>query len=217
MICRHVDEPVAIKIIPKLEHCREHNLLMAETEIKVLQELSGKPHITQLHFTTHTKNNISIVIQLAMKGSLAELIKHHGKLPETTALRYLQQTIHGYRALAQHHYLHRDIKPNNLVLTTQDQLLIADFGLCTKTHSQDPPSFSRVGSPLYMAPEIVDDSATQQNSLCYSHSSDIWAIGLTFLEMLLGRPAMKAQKERELIEEVLAFDVDKVLPGGLSK
>lgn len=103
---------------------------MAETELKILQELSGKPNIVMLYFTTQTRNNIYIVIQLGQKGSLSEIIKQQGKLPEDQALKYLKQLINGYRIMAEHNYIHRDIKPSNLLITAEDELLLGDFGLC---------------------------------------------------------------------------------------
>ncbi len=121
---------MAIKVIPKVEHCVQENLKMAETELKILQELSGKPNIVMLYFTTQTRNNIYIVIQLGQKGSLSEIIKQQGKLPEDQALKYLKQLINGYRIMAEHKYIHRDIKPSNLLITAEDELLLGDFGLC---------------------------------------------------------------------------------------
>lgn len=124
---------MAIKIISKAEHCKFDNISMAEAELHVLQELSGQPNILQLHFNTQTKNNIYIVTQLCEKGSLADVIKLHSKIPEAQALKYLKQLIRGYKAIADHQYIHRDIKPSNLLVNAQDDIFIGDFGLCIKT------------------------------------------------------------------------------------
>lgn len=84
---------------------------MAEAEMQVLQQLAGRPHILQLYYTTQTKNNIYIVTQLCQKGSLSDVIKHHSKLPEAQALKYLKQLVEGYKAISDQQLIHRDIKP----------------------------------------------------------------------------------------------------------
>ena len=69
---------------------------MAENELKTLQELSGAEHILKLFYSTQTRNNIYIVSQLCQKGSLADIIKQKGKLPEEEALKYLFHILKGY-------------------------------------------------------------------------------------------------------------------------
>lgn len=81
--------------------------------------------------------------------------------------------------MAEHKYIHRDIKPSNLLITAEDELLLGDFGLCIESGCQDVASSLRVGSPLYMAPELIDENVFQASN--YTCESDIWAIGVTFL------------------------------------
>lgn len=66
-----------------------------------------------------------------------------------------------------------------------------------------------------MAPEIINPVVATIPK--YTHKSDIWAIGITFYEMLQGRTPWKIKNENELINSILSFDIQKHLPSGLAK
>ena len=119
----------------------------------------------------------------------------------------------GYEALWEKGIIHRDIKPENLFVTAADEVMIGDFGLSIEKESHETEGDKYVGSPFYMAPEIID---SDEESLLYTTKSDIWAIGMTFLEMIMGRRLLKSRSEEDLIKEVKEFDIEKAMPSGLN-
>lgn len=86
----------------------------------------------------------------------------------------------GFKDVINHNYLHRDIKPANTLIKGK-YFKLADFGLAANLGMNNKERMKDyVGSPLYMAPQLLDSKP-------YTIKSDIWSIGLMFYEMLFGR------------------------------
>lgn len=89
----------------------------------------------------------------------------------------MKQLINGMRCLQKHRIIHRDLKPANIFFKN-GILKIADFGFAFKDGT--PVQKYNLGSPSYMAPEVLRDNR-------YSFKSDIWALGIIMYEMLHGK------------------------------
>jgi serine/threonine protein kinase len=98
----------------------------------------------------------------------------------------LQQIIKGYKAIYNHNLIHRDIKPSNIFVGAGDTIKIGDFGFAINAEECLHPCSENIGSPLYMPYESLVGNV-------YSFKSDIWAIGVTFLEMLAGKTPWKSK------------------------
>jgi Protein kinase domain len=99
-------------------------------------------------------------------------------LGEKQALLVFWQLILALRSLHDNFILHRDIKPNNIFFKSH-HLKLADFGFCKKLRSSDDFTQTSLGSPLYMAPEIM-------NGDVYGSKADVWSCGIVLFEMLFG-------------------------------
>lgn len=106
------------------------------------------------------------------------MLRNKGPLPEKEALIIFRQLINAFKSLHDHHILHRDIKPNNIFFKS-GHLKLADFGFCKKLRSSDDFTHTSLGSPLYMAPEIL-------NGDVYGSKADVWSCGIVLFEMLFG-------------------------------
>uniref|UniRef100_M4BTD0 Protein kinase domain-containing protein n=1 Tax=Hyaloperonospora arabidopsidis (strain Emoy2) TaxID=559515 RepID=M4BTD0_HYAAE len=113
-------------------------------------------------------------------GSLAQFVKKFRFLSETLVAMYITQVLRGLAYLHEQGVLHRDVKGAN-ILTTKDGLVkLADFGVAIKL-SETQKTNSVVGSPYWMAPEVIEMAG-------WSSASDIWSVGCTIIELLTTKP-----------------------------
>ncbi len=98
-----------------------------------------------------TTNNFYFVYEYCNGGTLDVLIKREGAFPEKKALEYLRQILEAFRILSKHNIMHRDLKPDN-ILINNGILKLADFGFCKPLESKNDLAQTMLGSPIYMAP-----------------------------------------------------------------
>ncbi|KAI3942917.1 hypothetical protein MKW92_042524 [Papaver armeniacum] len=146
---------VAIKeiVMDRLSKKLQDNLLQ---EIEILRKINH-PNIIRLFDIIEVPGRINLVLEYCRGGDLSRYIQRHERIPEDTAKHFMKQLAAGLQILRQNNLIHRDLKPQNLLLTTNDNqavLKIADFGFA---RSLQPRGLAETlcGSPLYMAPEIM--------------------------------------------------------------
>ncbi|XP_040435662.1 cyclin-dependent kinase 7 isoform X3 [Falco naumanni] len=171
---------VAIKKI-KLGHRSEAKDGINRTalrEIKLLQELSH-PNIIGLLDAFGHKSNISLVFDF-METDLEVIIKDTSiVLTQSHIKAYMLMTLQGLEYLHQHWILHRDLKPNNLLLDENGILKLADFGLAKSFGSPNRVYTHQVVTRWYRAPELLFGAKM------YGVGVDMWAVGCILAELLL--------------------------------
>ena len=169
---------VAIKII-KTHNLTKKALDILEDEISIMNLIKANPHpnIVQCYDVIRGSNEIYIIMELCDSGDLMTIIKR--PIKEKYAQFYFCQLANGLKYLDSNSIIHRDIKPKNILLTNNRRVLkIADFGFA-KRISDISLHETVCGSPLYMAPEIMNNHA-------YNNQTDLWSIGMILYEMLYG-------------------------------
>ncbi|KAA3463816.1 serine/threonine-protein kinase ATG1c-like [Gossypium australe] len=126
------------------------------SEIFILKRINH-PNIIRLHDIIEVPGKIHLVLEYCKGGDLSMYVTRYGSVPEATAKHFMQQLAAGLLVLRDNNLIHRDLKPQNLLLSTNDSnavLKIADFGFA---RSLQPRGLAETlcGSPLYMAPEIM--------------------------------------------------------------
>merc|ERR1712002_1280183 len=112
-------------------------------------------------------------------GSLDQSLKKAGKIPEEILGKITQAVIKGLAYLRENHQImHRDVKPSNILVNSRGEIKLCDFGVSGQLIDSMANSF--VGTRSYMSPERLQGSQ-------YSVASDLWSLGLSLLEMALGR------------------------------
>ncbi|ETV92602.1 STE/STE11/CDC15 protein kinase [Aphanomyces invadans] len=169
---------VAIKQVSLIDMAKEE-LAAIESEIKLLKKLHHE-NIVKYYNTIKEEDYLYIVLEYMENGSLAQFMKKFGTLSETLVAMYITQVLRGLAYLHAQGVLHRDVKGAN-ILTTKDGLVkIADFGVAIKLNEAQK-SNSVVGSPYWMAPEVIEMAG-------WSSASDIWSVGCTIIELLTQKP-----------------------------
>lgn len=132
------------------------------------------------------KKTINIFMELVSGGTLNTFVKKFKTIPIPTIRNWTHQMVLGVKYLHDCGIVHRDIKGDNVLVSMDGVLKLADFGcsksiddVCSKTHGCQ----TMVGTPYWMAPEVIKCDAGG-----YGMKSDIWSIGCTVVEMITGKP-----------------------------
>ena len=149
-----------------------------EREVAILKILHHV-NICQLVAVYESSKSIALVLELCEGGELVDFVKDQKKvLPDSQIREIITQLLTAVTYLHRNRIVHRDIKPENILLKSKNEIVIkmADFGLACFTDGIYQVD-NIAGTPLYMAPEIVQ-------KLGYNHSCDIWSIGIMLYLML---------------------------------
>ena len=122
-----------------------------------------------------------ILMELVPGGSLSDLIKKVGPLPDTTAAKFSAQLLNALVFIGKQGVVHRDIKGANILVSVDGALKLGDFGASKNLNATAEPLKTMAGTPYWMAPEVV----RQEGSTL---AADIWSLGCTVIEMVTGAP-----------------------------
>ncbi|KAJ0098262.1 hypothetical protein Patl1_27781 [Pistacia atlantica] len=186
---------VAVKQV-YLYKLNKHLRSCLDCELNFLSSVNH-PNIIRLFHVFQAEDCIFLVIEFCAGGNLASYIRQHGKVPELTARKFMQQLGAGLEILHTHHIIHRDLKPEVCILLNMHMkkfwinillsdvegvvvLKIADFGLSSILH---PGKCAEkvCGTLLYMAPEVLQFQR-------YDEKVDMWSVGAILFELLNGYP-----------------------------
>ncbi|KAK1559718.1 hypothetical protein Q3G72_017581 [Acer saccharum] len=188
-------EVVAVKQI-YLYKLNKHLKTCLDCELNFLSSVNH-PNIIRLFNVFQAQNCMFLVIEFCPGGNLASYIRQHGRVPEHTARKFIQQLGAGLEILHSCHIIHRDLKPENILLSCLEGevvLKIADFGLSSNLH---PGKYAEkvCGSPLYMAPEVLQFQR-------YDEKVDMWSIGAILFELLNGYPPFCGRNNVQLLQNI---------------
>jgi serine/threonine protein kinase len=198
---RQLHRPVAVKIL-------KESLLFQETARKRFgreaQSLArmDHPNVVRIYDSGETGTQMYLVMEFVEGEALTSILGRKDK-DLRSLLRLLEQAARGIHHAHQKGVIHRDIKPQNILVTRTGELKVADFGLAHLLDS-DPGltgTGAVLGTPLYMAPEQVEGGASQ-----ITHRTDVYALGTILYEMLTGWPPHRANAVSEVYEKILHED-----------
>lgn len=186
-------KPVAIKKIT-----RYISKDYIDSEINLMSNLNNE-NILKLYEVIKENNSIYLILELCNRGDLSMYIKTNIK---DNDLYYSFQIIKGLEYLHNNNILHRDIKPQNILLHN-DIIKICDFGFSKKIKDNDLIS-TFCGSPLYMAPEILKYNE-------YTDKADIWSLGVILYELIYKNHPYPCKNKKSLVD-YLNKEVDIQFP-----
>ncbi|XP_016203528.1 cyclin-dependent kinase D-3 isoform X1 [Arachis ipaensis] len=189
-------QTVAIKKI-RLGKQKEGVNFTALREIKLLKELKD-PNIIELIDAFPHKGNLHLVFEF-METDLEAVIRDRNIFLSPGDIKsYLQMTLKGLAVCHKKWVLHRDMKPNNLLIGSNGQLKLADFGLARIFGSPDRRFTHQVFARWYRAPELL--FGTKQ----YGAGVDVWAAACIFAELLLRRPFLQGSSDIDQLGKIFA-------------
>jgi cyclin-dependent kinase len=190
---RTTGEIVALKRI-RLETEDEGIPSTAIREISILKELQD-PNIVRLHDVVHTEKKLTLVFEFC-DHDLKKFIDTKETLDITTIKSFLFQLLRGVGVCHEKKVLHRDLKPQNLLINKDLELKLADFGLARAFGIPVRSYTHEVVTLWYRAPDIL------MGSRKYSTPVDIWSVGCIFGEMVTGRPLFPGSSEQDQLQRI---------------
>ena len=158
------------------------------------------PNIIKFYDCIEVENRLYYLLEFAPGNSLFFYLSDDW-LPERLALRFVYYTALAIKYLHDRLIIHRDIKPENILLGENFDVKLCDFGWSTQLQSEKDLKTSVCGTYEYMSPEIMNEAT-------HSFKSDIWGLGILFIEILTGRPPYQANSLEELKHQFLTRKIE---------
>ena len=195
---RQVDSKlVALKII-KIYDIKDKNLVeKCLQEVNLLKRVNH-PNIIKYLDSFIYQNELYIAVEWADKGDVKRLIKKYkqegDEIDERKVIEYTREIAAGLNHMHEQRVIHRDLKPANILITSDGIFKLGDLGLGRIMNTETIKTFSKVGTPLYMAPEVIN------NSNGYDFKCDNWSLGCVIYELITLRSPFQTSEKLSLIE-----------------
>lgn len=179
-------EMVAVKFIPIDPTSSDTRKL--QREIDIMKMIPHAPEVVTYHGCYVKDDMLLIVMEYCDGGSVMDILRLPHKLTEEQVAAACAAVVKGLHHLHKNvKIMHRDVKAANVLINSKGEGKLADFGVSAQLNTTAQRQKTVIGSPFWMAPEVIDQ-ADAENATGYDSKSDIWSLGITALEMAEGKP-----------------------------
>ena len=186
---------VCIKSFNKKKNVFSWNKI--KNEIKIMNKLRKSNNIVKLFELFETKNHYCLVMENVVGGNLLNAINKMNKIPEELAKIIFRQLITTLQYIHSNNIVHRDIKPDNILLDLDNTIKLCDFGV-SKIIPPGQLINDSCGTPAFIAPEILLDSPYNP------YMTDIWSSGVVLYAMVTGFFPFRGINETQLHENIIS-------------
>ncbi|OHS97300.1 CAMK family protein kinase [Tritrichomonas foetus] len=191
---------VAIKTITKASLETEVAKTRLVREIALLKSMDH-PFISEFFSCIEDSDYYFVVMEYVENGNLLDYVNNNGRLSEDQARRYFGQLV---SCLDYLHFVkkvaHRDLKCENILLDTHNNIKLIDFGLSNAFTDFQPQLKTACGSPAYAAPEMIKGNP-------YTHSADVWSAGILLYAVVAGNLPFDDENIQRLLQKIVYTEV----------
>ncbi|PSS18186.1 Serine/threonine-protein kinase [Actinidia chinensis var. chinensis] len=190
---KYTGQTVAMKFI--LKHGKsEKDIQNLRQEIEILRKLKHENVIEMLD-SFESPHEFCVVTEFA-QGELFEILEDDKCLPEEQVQAIAKQLVRALHYLHSNRIIHRDMKPQNILIGAGSVIKLCDFGFARAMSTNTVVLRSIKGTPLYMAPELVREQP-------YNHTADLWSLGVILYELFVGQPPFYTNSVYALIRHII--------------
>ncbi|KAG5452194.1 Rho-associated protein kinase 2 [Clonorchis sinensis] len=209
-LCRHrrTRRVYAMKMMSK-QHLLDHSQSGYWEERDVMVRASSE-WLVACHHAFLDKENVYLCMEYMPGGDLYYWLEKYDTFNESQVRFYLAESILALEVLHSLRFIHRDLKPDNMLLDARGHLKLADFGSCVRV-GDDGYHYctSPIGTPDYISPEMLN---CQSKPGKIGPECDWWSLGIIAFEMLFGEPAFYGQSLVETYSRILAHEKSFKIP-----
>lgn len=215
------DQLCAIKVLKKEQLLKNNDMesMKAEKKVFMLATEAKHPFLTQLYCSFQTENRVYFAMEFVGGGDLMWHVQNH-RLSVKKAKFFAAEVLLALKYFHDNGVIYRDLKLENIMLTPEGHIKLADYGLCKDEMWYGCKTSTFCGTPEFIAPEILKE---QQ----YTKSVDWWAFGVLLYQMLLCQSPFSGEDEDEVFNSILtdeplypidmAGDIVQIFQGLLTK
>ncbi|TDM07307.1 Stk1 family PASTA domain-containing Ser/Thr kinase [Macrococcus lamae] len=201
-----LDRKAAVKIINIPPNDKERAVQRFEREVQNATTLSH-PNIVKVIDVDEDDHHYYLIMEYIEGPTLSEYIRDNGPLPVDEAILFTKQILRGIGDAHHHMIIHRDIKPQNILLTENKEIKITDFGIARALSETAMTQTNHVmGSVHYLPPEQAKGKAADE-------SADIYSIGIVLFEMLTGHPPFEGDSPVSIAIKHIQEPLPDILAG----
>ncbi|KAJ1980043.1 cAMP-dependent protein kinase catalytic subunit [Dimargaris verticillata] len=194
-LCRrhNTDEYYAMKILRKADVVKLKQVEHINSERTILSQVEF-PFIVHLYNTFQDQTSLFMLQEYVVGGELFTHLRKAGRFPNDVTRFYAAEIVLAIEYLHNKDIIYRDLKPENLLLSTEGHIKITDFGFSKKVEDR---TWTLCGTPEYLAPEIIQSKG-------HGKAVDWWALGILIFEMLAGYPPFFDDNPFGIYEKILS-------------
>lgn len=182
---------VALKLIPKNDLKNKDSKKKIEKEINILKRLNGEEGICKLYEYFEDEENVYLVFEYLKNGDLVKYFKVEPLFSEEKLKPFFRKIVEAIGAMHRNSILHRDIKLDNILLDSNFNPKVCDFGISTIVEPGRKITDTG-GTPAYLAPEVILAEGK------VGPKSDVWSLGILLYLLVYGNVPFKANQIQEL-------------------
>ncbi|KAL4238291.1 Serine/threonine-protein kinase PAK 7 [Mactra antiquata] len=173
---RQTGHQMAVK---KMDLRRQQRRELLFNEVVIMRDYHH-PHIVDMYESFLVNDELWVVMEFLQGGALTDIVTHN-KMDENQIATVCKACLKALAFLHSNGVIHRDIKSDSILLAHDGKVKLSDFGFCAQVSQELPKRKSLVGTPYWMAPEVI-------SRLPYGPEVDIWSLGIMVIEMIDGEP-----------------------------